>query len=238
MLTTAIVRTSCSVKPGLEQAVGHQGEPVLDRRVRRLAEIGREHVVLAARSRGSPRRSPPRRPCRYGSARSNARASHRARRARAARRSGRPASDSRDGSRRPGRRRRRAPRRRPRGSRRARGGRWRARAGGGRRPRARVRGRAVSRTGPVATPAAANSSWILRQTGCLAGFGPSSLASFSASTVGSQTMRAPPRAAISTAWAFSPPTPALSAIAPSASNRRARRRARRRPARPSARSAT
>ena len=57
----------------------------------------------------------------------------------------------------------------------------------------------------------------LRQTGCLAGLGPSSLASFSESTVGSQTMRAPPRAAISTACALSPPTPALRAIAPSAS---------------------
>jgi hypothetical protein len=56
-----------------------------------------------------------------------------------------------------------------------------------------------------------------RHTGCLAGFGPSSLASFSESTVGSQTIRAPPRAAISTACAFRPPTPALSVIAPSAS---------------------
>ena len=55
---------------------------------------------------------------------------------------------------------------------------------------------------------------IFRQTGCFAGFGPSSLASFSESTVGSHTIRAPPRAAISTACAFSPPTPAFSAIAP------------------------
>ena len=74
----------------------------------------------------------------------------------------------------------------------------------------------VSCTGPFATPAGANSSWIARQTGCFAGFGPSSFASFSASTVGSQTIRAPPRAAISTACAFNPPTPLLSAIAPSA----------------------
>ena len=36
-----------------------------------------------------------------------------------------------------------------------------------------ARGRSrVSRTGSLATPAAANSSWISRQTGCLAGFGP------------------------------------------------------------------
>ncbi len=75
----------------------------------------------------------------------------------------------------------------------------------------------VSRTGSLATPAATNSSWIFRQTGCFTGFGPSSLASFSESTVGSQTIRAPPRAAISTACAFSPPTPALSVIAPRAS---------------------
>ena len=75
----------------------------------------------------------------------------------------------------------------------------------------------VTATGGLPTPTAASSSWILRQAGGFAGFGPSSLASFSESTVGSQTMRAPSRAAISTACAFSPPTPALSVIAPSAS---------------------
>src|SRR5687767_148486 len=33
-------------KPLLEQAIGHQGESVLDRWVRHLPEIGRENVVL------------------------------------------------------------------------------------------------------------------------------------------------------------------------------------------------
>ena len=76
----------------------------------------------------------------------------------------------------------------------------------------RHRHRRAPDTGRRRTP-----SWIARHTGCFAGFGPSSLASFSESTVGSQTIRAPSRAAISTACAFSPPTPALSVIAPSAS---------------------
>src|SRR6185436_13327200 len=42
-----------------EQAVGHQCEAVLDRRVRDLAEIGREHVALGARGpNGLERRLP------------------------------------------------------------------------------------------------------------------------------------------------------------------------------------
>lgn len=46
LLSTAMTRTSSSVKPG-EQPVGHDGQPVLDRRVERLAEIAGEHGVLA-----------------------------------------------------------------------------------------------------------------------------------------------------------------------------------------------
>ena len=84
-------------------------------------------------------------------------------------------------------------------------------------PRTAASATGVTETGSPPTPSAANSSWITRQTGCFAGLGPSSLASFSESTVGSQTIRAPPRAAISTACAFSPPTPAFSVIAPRAS---------------------
>src|SRR6478735_12024079 len=36
-------------EPGREQPVRHQGQPVLDGRIRELAEIGREHVALRAR---------------------------------------------------------------------------------------------------------------------------------------------------------------------------------------------
>ncbi len=48
VFTTAIVRISSSREPGPEKRVGHQREPVLDRWVRHLAEIGRKDVARRA----------------------------------------------------------------------------------------------------------------------------------------------------------------------------------------------
>ena len=48
---------------GGEKRVGHQREPVLDRRIRALAEIRRPHRAAPARRRASPRRRAPTRPC-------------------------------------------------------------------------------------------------------------------------------------------------------------------------------
>ena len=55
LLTTVMVWISSSVKPMLEQPLREQRQPVLDRRVRRLPEVGREQVVLDARG-PDPRR--------------------------------------------------------------------------------------------------------------------------------------------------------------------------------------
>ena len=74
-------------------------------------------------------------------------------------------------------------------------------------------------TGSSSRPAARSSRWSSIQTGILAPGGNcvSSPLSLTESTVGSQTVRAPSRAAISTATGFIPPTARLSAIAPSTS---------------------
>ena len=235
ILTTAIVCTSSSAKaPALEQAVDQRRETVLDRRIRGLAESV-DHGC-SARLRGSPRRSSPTTPCQYLNRSEHRSATHHAAQLALARRSERlrrvvgwvtticatPADCGRGdrsvdlgAAELPGRERGSVPRD----------------------DLGTSTSRSSRRTGPPATPAASNSSWMARQTGCFAGFGPSSRASFSASTVGSQTMRAPPRAAISTACAFRPPTPAFSVIEPSARTPGTAARTPP-PARPSARSAT
>ena len=65
-------------------------------------------------------------------------------------------------------------------------------------------------------PCSRRSSWSLTHTGTLApGAASRSCDSLTESTVGSQTVRAPSRAAISTASGLIPPTARLSAIAPS-----------------------
>jgi hypothetical protein len=61
----------------------------------------------------------------------------------------------------------------------------------------------------------AASCWSRAQTGGVTPGSSTAPASLTASTVGNQTTRAPSRAAISTASAFSPPTARFSAIAPS-----------------------
>ena len=138
--------------------------------------------------------------------------------------------------------RRRRPR--PRTSRRGPGARWRAPCRA--RPRRAAR-RAVSGSSAPAssTPAPARADALLAQLGLSAPRPAASrrlgardvLALGAESTVGIQTMRAPSRAAISTATGLMPPTARLSAIAPSAAPP-ARPRARPRRARRSRRSAT
>ena len=56
MLATAIVRTSASLKPAVEQPLGHQRQPVLDRRVLNLAEVAGEQRPLRC-PRPGPRRA-------------------------------------------------------------------------------------------------------------------------------------------------------------------------------------
>ena len=73
-------------------------------------------------------------------------------------------------------------------------------------------------TGSISIPCSRRSSWTFTHTGTLAPGGASrSCASFSESTVGNHTMRAPSRAAISTASGFMPPTARFREIAPSTS---------------------
>ena len=117
----------------------------------------------------------------------------------------------------------RAPRRRPRRSRRGRGGRSRARARGGRRPRSPSCSAATARRRRRPPPPARPRR---RARAAPAGSAPTAApwrpavgrdrarASLTASTVGSQTIRAPSRAAISTASGFSPPTAPFSVIVP------------------------
>ena len=88
---------------------------------------------------------------------------------------------------------------------------------------ARVSGRtappsSTTGTGGISIPCSRSSSWSLTHTGTLhARPGASrSWDSLTLSTVGSHTVRAPSRAATSTASAFIPPTARLSTIAPSA----------------------
>ena len=71
-------------------------------------------------------------------------------------------------------------------------------------------------TGSAVTPASRSSSSKRTQTGTLpsGSAARTSCCSFSELTVGSHTIRAPSRAAISTATGFSPPTARLSVIAP------------------------
>ena len=74
-------------------------------------------------------------------------------------------------------------------------------------------------TGGGSMPASRSSFWSATHIGTCAPGGYSrsrAEASLTASTVGSQTIRAPSRAAISTASGLRPPTAALSVIAPTA----------------------
>ena len=78
----------------------------------------------------------------------------------------------------------------------------------------------ITATGAASMPCSRSSAWMRAHNGLATPSGYTrsrAPASFTASTVGSQTMRAPSRAAISTASGFRPPTAAFSVSVPTTS---------------------